>query len=309
MDNEQNQELVIKILKILNTHHSDLIQRTVNKCESSFNMTTELDSTIDFNFEKENFQEPQPQKAQTQPIKKVTMKEPRVSSGRPSEIENSRRRSSLEKNVENLQSYKSNLEKVDRILYENSIHQSVKSVSTRPKSKYNSRSSVSFAHNTSKDRLINRKGSVQTANEQVNYNKSETKLTELISKAKYGNSRNNKIDISLNKNEYTSFDYQGNVYSHTTKNQPPKNIFGKNPESGYDSICKHLNGKHLINFDPYTDETATEDEFYSNEEFEYDAAAHELDFDESQTPSTLISRQPSCTTRQIHGIKVKNIKL
>lgn len=41
MDNEKDQGLVLRILKILNTHHSELIQRTVHRTDSFLNYTTE----------------------------------------------------------------------------------------------------------------------------------------------------------------------------------------------------------------------------------------------------------------------------
>ena len=56
IDNEQNQKLVIQILKILNQHHSKLIQTTVNNelNQSMMSNASSLKSTNDNNSDKEN---------------------------------------------------------------------------------------------------------------------------------------------------------------------------------------------------------------------------------------------------------------
>lgn len=45
----------------------------------------------------------------------------------------------------------------------------------------------------------------------------------------------------------------------------------------------------------------TEWEFYQNEEFEYDPEDHQIDFEESHTPSMLL-------TKQVNGIKQTKVK-
>ena len=48
MEDDSNQELVLKLLKILNNHHSDLIQRTINKTDYSIDDSFLMScSTID----------------------------------------------------------------------------------------------------------------------------------------------------------------------------------------------------------------------------------------------------------------------
>lgn len=98
MENDANQELVLKILRILNTHHCDLIQRTVNKPDTTLNDSWDFTSTtIDLNEKENNFEQ----------------------------CIQANRKPSVEKNYSNITSYKSNLDKVDRILQEHKLRNQI----------------------------------------------------------------------------------------------------------------------------------------------------------------------------------------
>lgn len=101
MNEEHDQTLVLKLLKILNKHHSQLIQRTVTRAEL-FNCTSESISTTTEEIDKENIELEQDHSL------KFLKKE--------QEISKAKRRSSIEKNSNNMLAYQSNLDKVNEIL-------------------------------------------------------------------------------------------------------------------------------------------------------------------------------------------------
>ena len=104
MENDANQELVLKILRILNTHHCDLIQRTVNKPDTTLNDSWDFTSTtIDLNEKENNFEQ----------------------------CIQGNRKPSVEKNYSNITSYKSNLDKVDRILQEHKLRNQIEQQSLK----------------------------------------------------------------------------------------------------------------------------------------------------------------------------------
>jgi hypothetical protein len=58
INNEKDQTLVFRLLKILNSHHSQLLEDTVNRGESFLNCTSESMSTTTEEVEKENIFKP-----------------------------------------------------------------------------------------------------------------------------------------------------------------------------------------------------------------------------------------------------------
>ena len=118
MENDANQELVRRILRILNTHHSDLIQKAVNRNDVTTTDSWDFTSTTtDFNEKENNF---------------------------PPCIQ-PKRRKSIEKNISNINLYKSNLDKVDKILQEHQHRNIWLQTNTRNNSSSKNLLSVNFA--------------------------------------------------------------------------------------------------------------------------------------------------------------------